>query len=119
LPEKSDTKIAHWSTLSYAAELLEAGVKVYLFVKGFNHAKLISIDGEFCIIGSANMDNRSLHHNFEITSIIYNAEIARVVERRFKHDVEHCKTLASSKWAKRSVKNKIKESFARLWSPLL
>ena len=119
LPEKSDTKIAHWSTLSYAAELLEAGVKVYLFIKGFNHAKLISIDGEFCIIGSANMDNRSLHHNFEITSIIYNAEIAKVVERRFKHDVEHCNTLASSKWAKRSVKNKIKESFARLWSPLL
>ena len=119
LPERSDTKLAHWSTLSYASELLEAGVKVYLFGKGFNHAKLISVDGEFCIIGSANMDNRSLQHNFEITGIIYNSEIAKIVERRFKHDVEHCKTLASSKWAKRSVKNKMKESFARLWSPLL
>jgi len=119
LPERSDTKMAHWSTLSYAAELLEAGVKVYLFGRGFNHAKLISIDGEFSIIGSANMDNRSLQHNFEITAIIYNAEIAKIVERRFRHDVEHCKPLASSKWAKRSVKNKIKESFARLLSPLL
>ncbi len=60
IPERSDTVLGHWSTMSYASELLEAGVKVYLFSKGFNHSKVISIDGEFCIIGSANFDNRSL-----------------------------------------------------------
>jgi cardiolipin synthase len=119
LSEKSDTSIAHWCTMSYAAELLEAGVKVYLFKKGFNHSKVISIDGEFCIIGSANMDNRSLEHNFEITAIIYNGEYAKRVEDQFKKDITECWSLASSKWARRSIANQMKESFARLLSPLI
>ncbi len=119
LSEKSDTSIAHWCTMSYATELLEAGVKVYLLKKGFNHSKVISIDGEFCIIGSANMDNRSLEHNFEITGIIYNSKLAQEVEHQFKKDIPECWSLASSKWAKRSVKNKLKEAFARLLSPLI
>lgn len=119
IPEKSDTTLAYWSSMSYATELLEAGVKVYLFRRGFNHSKVISIDGEFCIIGSANFDNRSLDQNFEITSIIYSNEVTAEVDRQFRDDVERCKSLAGSKWAKRSVRNKIKESFARLLSPML
>lgn len=119
LSEKSDTNIAQWGTMSYATELLEAGVKVYLLKKGFNHSKVISIDSKFCIIGSANMDNRSLEHNFEITSIIYNSKLAKEVEHQFKKDIPECRSLASSKWAKRSVKNKLKEAFARLLSPLI
>jgi cardiolipin synthase len=119
LSEKSDTSIAHWCTMSYATELLEAGVKVYLYSKGFNHSKVISIDGQFCIVGSANMDNRSLDYNFEITGIIYNAGLAQNIEDQFIKDAERCKPLASSKWAKRSRSNQIKESFARLLSPLI
>ncbi|GAB1375059.1 hypothetical protein MASR1M46_19480 [Bacteroidales bacterium] len=98
---------------------MDAGVKVYLFSKGFNHSKVISIDGEFCIIGSANFDNRSMEHNFEITSIIYNKEIAIKLEEQFIKDIDKCISLAGSKWAKRSIKNQLKESFARLFSPLL
>ncbi|MEN6617961.1 MAG: cardiolipin synthase [Rikenellaceae bacterium] len=119
LPEKSDTIITYWSSMSYATELLEAGVKVYLFRKGFNHSKVISIDGEFCIVGSANFDNRSLEHNFEITSIIYNSNITQQIDRQFIKDIERCKSLASSKWAKRRVGNQVKEALARLLSPLL
>lgn len=119
LPEKSDSKVAYWSSMSYATELLDAGVKVYLFRKGFNHSKVISIDGEFCIIGSANLDNRSLEHNFEITSIIYNSNCAQIVENQFRKDIERCRSLAGSKWAKRSVGKQIKEGLARLLSPLL
>lgn len=119
LPEKSDTIVAYWGSMSYATELLDAGVKVYLFSKGFNHSKVISIDGEFCIVGSANFDNRSLEHNFEISSIIYNSEVTQQIDRQFLKDIERCKSLASSKWAKRSVGNQVKEAFARLFSPLL
>ena len=119
LPEKSDTAITYWSTMSYATELLDAGVKVFLYRRGFNHAKMISIDGEFCIIGSANMDNRSLAHNFEITGIIYNREIAQLVEKQFRKDIEKCKSIAGSKWAKRSFWKQVKEALARLFSPLL
>ncbi len=119
LPEKSDSTITYWCTISYAEELLEAGVKVYLFSNGFNHSKVISIDGEFCIIGSANLDNRSFDHNFEITSILFDKECALKIESKFNEDLSRCKNLGYSKWAKRSKGKRIKEALARLLSPLL
>lgn len=119
LPEKSDTKIAHWSTMSYISELLEAGVKIYLFKKGFNHSKVISIDGQMSIVGSANMDIRSFEHNFEVMAAIYNQECAGIIEKRFVDDLKSCRQVSAGKWAKREIGDKIKESFARLWSPLL
>lgn len=119
LPEKSDTKIAHWSTMSYISELLEAGIKIYLFKKGFNHSKVISIDRQMSIVGSANMDMRSFEHNFEVMAAIYNSECAGTIEERFIEDLSQCRQITQSSWAKRGVSDKIKESFARLWSPLL
>ena len=119
LPEKSDTKLAHWSTMSYISELLDAGIKIYLFKKGFNHSKVISIDGLMSIVGSANMDMRSFEHNFEIMAAIYNQDCAKTIEERFLKDLQSCRQILPNKWAKRSINHKIKESLARLWSPLL
>ncbi len=119
IPERSDTWITHWGTMSYLTELLRAGVKIYLFRKGFNHSKVLSIDGEYCIIGSANMDNRSLEHNFEVTSILYDQECTRIVEEQFRKDLTRCTLIHQSKWKKRNIKSRIFESVARLVSPLL
>lgn len=119
LPEKSDTKIAHYSTMSYVGELLEAGVKIYLFKKGFNHSKVVSIDGEVSIVGSANMDMRSFEHNFEILSVIYDREATGIIERQFLHDAAACTQLNAARWAKRERRQKVAESVARLLSPLL
>ena len=119
LPEKSDTKLAHYSTMSYISELLEAGVKIYLFKKGFNHSKVVSIDGELCIVGSANMDMRSFEHNFEILSVIYDKDCTQVIENQFIQDAQACTQVSRGKWAKRGKREKIAESVARLCSPLL
>ncbi len=119
LPDRSDTIITHYGTRSYISELLEAGVKVYLFKKGFNHSKVVSIDGEVAIVGSANMDMRSFEHNFEILSVIYDKECTFAVEERILQDMEACRELVPGKWAKRGKKEKIAESVARLCSPLL
>ena len=119
LPEKSDSTIVHLSSRSYFTELMEAQVKIYLFQKGFNHSKVISIDGNFCIIGSANMDNRSFEHNFEISAITYNPDVTRQIEEQFLADLKDCKLLQLKRWEKRAHKEKISEAFARLFSPLL
>lgn len=119
LPERSDTLLAHYSTMSYVSELLEAGVRIFLFKKGFNHSKVVSIDGEVSIVGSANMDMRSFEHNFEILSVIYDKECAEIIEGRFLHDAAGCREISSIKWTKRSKWQKVAESVARLCSPLL
>ncbi len=119
LPEQSDTKLTHWSTRSYISELLDAGVKIGLFKKGFNHSKVVSIDGLASIVGSANMDVRSFEHNFEIMGVIYNKDCAEIIENQFIKDFKSCTQIELHKWIHRSKKDKIRESFARLCTPLL
>ena len=119
MPEKSDSRIAHLSSRSYFTELMEAGVKIHLFRKGFNHSKVVSIDRMFCIIGSANMDNRSFEHNFEISALVYNTEITEQLEKLFEEDQRDCRLLQLKKWEKRPKREKAKEAFARLFSPLM
>ncbi|MCK9625967.1 MAG: cardiolipin synthase [Bacteroidales bacterium] len=119
LPEKADSKLIHYSTMSYVQDLIKAGVDVYLFKNGFNHSKSISIDGKFCIVGSANMDNRSMNNDFEITSIIYNESCAQTIEKQFEKDILRCTHVSIIKWKNRDWKQKVKESFSRLVSPLL
>lgn len=65
LPKRADTFITHKGSLSYLDELMKAGVKVYLYKKGFLHSKLWVSDDEFASVGSTNMDFRSFEHNFE------------------------------------------------------
>ena len=119
IPERSDTWLTHWGTMSYISELLSAGVNVYLFEKGFNHSKVLSIDGEFCIIGSANMDNRSFEHHFEVTSVIYDKKTAGIVEARFNEDLRRCTKVTLEEWNLRPIKNRIYESVARIVAPML
>ena len=71
LPAKSDSFIVQHASFSFIKPVLQRGVKVYLYEKGFIHAKTISIDGSLAFVGTVNMDTRSFFLNFEITSIIY------------------------------------------------
>ncbi len=119
LPRKSDAKITYWSTMSYLSELMEAGVKVYLYNKGFNHSKVITVDGSFAAIGSANMDARSFEHNFEITAMIYDKEITAQIETQIAYDIKCSRMVRRPRWERRKTWRKLLEGGARLLSPLL
>ena len=119
IPKKSDGKFSYWCTLSYVSELLEAGVKIYFYKNGFNHSKVITVDGSFAAIGSANMDSRSLEHNFEISAMIYDKEITAQLEEQISRDFRNCRLVRYKRWNRRSVWRKLMEGFARLLSPLL
>lgn len=119
LPSRSDSKIVYWASRSYVAELLEARIKVYLYNEGFNHSKIMTIDNHFSSIGTANMDNRSFEDNFEVTAMIYDHRITNQLEQRFLQDLEGCTKLTKKRWATRSKTDLLKESVARLFSPLL
>ena len=119
LPAKSDTKTAYWASRSYVQELLEAGIKVYFYQGGFNHSKLVIIDGEFCSVGSANMDIRSFEDNFEVSALIYDSLLAAELEASFKADLKQSRLVTLAQWELRSGWNAALESLARLLSPLL
>ena len=114
LPGKNDSVIADWNTKSYIQELLEAGVKIFLFEDGFNHSKYILVDDIFSSVGSANVDMRSFDLNFEIAALIYDKPFAEKLYEVFKSDISHCRQVDLETWAKRKRIVKYKESLARI-----
>ncbi|GLB49880.1 cardiolipin synthase [Neptunitalea lumnitzerae] len=119
VPEISDSKIAQYASASYFERVLEAGVKIFLYTKGFVHAKTMVVDGVFSTIGTSNMDYRSFNINFEINALVYNKDNAATMVSHFNEDLKECKQIDFKEWKNRGIRQKIKESAMRLFAPLL
>lgn len=118
-PWVNDSPAVKLAARSYYRELLDAGVHIYQYTDGFLHSKLMTIDDEMAIIGSANMDFRSLEHNYEINTVVYDRrftqELAQVMERDKKL---HSTEIDARRWMKRSIWKRMPESVFRLFAPL-
>ena len=119
IPVKSDSRFSDASTASYLEKTLEAGVRVYRYKEGFLHSKAIVIDDFISIIGSSNMDERSFGQNFEANAFIYDKKTAINLKNLFLDDIKKCEELTLEAWTNRTRRQKLRESFARLFSPLL
>ncbi len=119
VPEKSDAYFTQLCTKSYIREMLEAGVKFYFYQKGFLHSKMMVVDDQVCTIGTTNMDFRSFEQNFEVNAFIFDAETAIEVRDIYLNDLKDSRMIVLKEWKKRPRWQKAKESFARLFSPLL
>lgn len=119
IPKISDSWTAKYASNSYLESLLEADVKVYRYTKGIIHAKTITVDGVFSSIGTSNMDYRSFNINFEINALIYNNEFSTLLENQFMKDLKDAERVDFERWKSRPFHQRVKESYCRLWSPLL
>lgn len=119
LPARSDSTIVFYSSRSYVTELLEAGIKIYFYEKGFPHSKLLIVDGVLCSVGTANLDIRSFDQNFEVSALIYDEEITSELQNSYLNDLQNSTEITLCDWENRSRIDGIKESIARIFSPLL
>ncbi|ULL18930.1 cardiolipin synthase [Paenibacillus sp. H1-7] len=119
IPDRPDHFFVFWASRSYLGELLENGVRCYLYEDGFLHAKTLVIDGKVASVGTANIDIRSFKLNFEINAFIYDTTTAGKLEELFAADLLHSRELTLDSYRKRSYISQMKESVARLLSPLL
>ncbi len=119
VPKSSDSRIVDAAAMSYFGDLLDAGVEVYRYTKGFIHAKTMVIDEEIGIVGSANMDTRSFSLNFEVNAIVYNDDLACEMKETFYDDLAQTVRLTKQEWEKRSAAVQFLHRLARLFSPIL
>ena len=119
LPLRADHWFVFYATRYYLADLLAAGVKVYLYKEGFIHAKVWLADGQWASVGTANLDNRSLALNFEVNCLIYTPSAVEKLERQFERDLENSLQLEPKKFARRPRVGKMLENVCRLLSPIL
>ena len=108
-----------WAGNTYFGDVIDAGVRIFLYEKGYLHAKTISIDSTICSIGSANIDIRSFSINYELNSVLYDERLAHELETDFERDLKHCSEFREAEYQKRNVALRFRDSVARLVSPLL
>ena len=119
IPGNPDHFFMQWAASSYIGELLEAGIKIYSYQKGFIHAKTIVADKTVVSIGTANMDIRSFKLNFEVNALIYDDRVAAKMEEQFVEDIKYSNEITREIYDDRSISLRIKESLIRLVSPIL
>lgn len=119
LPERSDSRVVDLASHSYLDDMMQAGVKIAFYTPGFLHSKLLLIDDDLAVVGSANMDFRSFEHNFEVNAFVYdrafNARLAAIYET----DLGDCRRVTPGDWFRRPRTRRWAESFMRIFSPLL
>jgi cardiolipin synthase len=82
IPENSDHRIMDWAVMAHIAPLLIAGVRVWHAPQPFEHSKLMTIDGGWSLVGSANWDQRSLRLNFELNMEVYDPEFTAMLSEQ-------------------------------------
>lgn len=113
--ESIDKILAGHAQRSYYEELLEAGVKIYLYNKPvFLHTKQVLIDDEIAIVGSSNLDIRSFELDLEVTTIVYDKTVAKSLEQIESGYLKKSKKVTLKMWQNRSIKLKMLDSIARL-----
>lgn len=119
VPGEPDHFFMAWILSANIGELMEYGVKIYKYEKGFIHSKTIVADGRIASIGTANLDIRSFQLNFEINAIIFNCDFASKQEEIFKKDIEDSKLVTLEEYNNRGRTIRIKEALIRLIAPIL
>ena len=120
LPAVADrSRITLAASKSYFRDLLPAGVKIYMYTKGFLHSKTMVCDDDFVTIGSTNLDPRSLEQNFEVNAFIYDEAVAKRQRDIFLDDMKECSLIDPELWQKRSRLEKFVQSTARIFTPIL
>ena len=118
IPVRGDNIAVAWAGYSYVEEFLRAGVRIYLYRRGFVHSKFIVTDDEFCSIGTTNLDYRSFNDDFEVQAFIYDRAHTRALAKRFLGDLDDAEEITLESWASRSRLSKIMEPIARLLAPI-
>lgn len=119
LPAKSDNVIVSEASRSYYEELLSAGVRIFEYQRGFVHAKTMIVDDWMATVGSANMDMRSFHLNFELNAFVFSAGACKELGQHFTEDLAAATELTLGSVQSTRLARRLTQSSARLLSPLL
>ena len=117
--KKSDSSYVDPASHSYYEELLRAGMRIYQIEDKFIHAKTLVADDYVSVVGSCNLDYRSLETNFEINCYMYDADLAVQNKEIFFNNLNYCREINYNRWIRRSRWKRLLESVVRLFAPLM
>ena len=114
-----DKKIAWYAAFSYFKELIETGVKVYTYDKGFMHAKMATFDKKFFSMGTTNLDYRSLSLHDEQTLLVYNQALTKKNDSIYENDLKACRQITLKELKDLGRFKRFRNSVCRLFSKVI
>ncbi len=119
LPAKNNLPFVHWASRALWWQVLERGCHLWLTPAPFDHSKLMIVDSHWVLLGSANWDARSLRLNFELNIEGYGQELAHEMEKIVTQKIQSAHEVTLAEMDARSLFEKLRDAFARLFSPYL
>lgn len=119
LPEKNDNYFVYLTSFAYYQELRGYDIKIYRYTKGFSHQKVILVDDKLTGIGTVNLDNRSIHLNFEIAAYIADRDFTLQVQKMLEYDLQYCYLDNIEEFEQRSFWFRAISRLLYLFSPIL
>jgi cardiolipin synthase len=116
---KPDHFLSFYAGRYYWADLLSYGAKVYQYARGMMHSKVVVVDDDWAMLGTANLDNRSLHLNFELACMFYSRDLIDDLAHRFEHDLLQSLALDPVAFEQRGLGVRLVENACRLFAPVL
>lgn len=119
LPSVNNLPYVHWATRAFLWELLQHGIRVYYQPPPFAHTKLFLVDGVWSLIGSANLDPRSLRLNFELDLEVYDPSFTGLLEQEFTVTIARSREVSLAEVDGRPLPEKVRDGLAKLFSPYM
>ena len=119
MPHIPDKKYAFMLAKTYYEQLLEAGVRICEYEPGFVHAKVFVSDDVKAVVGTVNLDFRSLYHHFECGVILYKSSQVAVIEQDVQNTLQKCLKMSVADYGKLKLRDRVLARIMRLVAPLL
>jgi len=119
IPQTTDNRIVQFASQTYYDLLMEAGVQIYQYQGGMMHAKFFLFDDYGAAVSSANLDNRSLRLNFELTALVVDTAFATQVADMFEQDFSSSVQMQAGAFAGRPLWFRVLANGANLFAPVL
>ena len=110
----ADKRVCQLASESIYSTLVEGGVRIWAFQPSMLHAKVLTVDGIASVVGSANMNRRSMHHDEEVVLSILDPAVARRLEQDFDDELPRCVRIEPRRWAERPVHQRAQEQATRV-----
>ena len=114
-----DKKYAYWLARTHYHELLSEGVEIYEYTPGFIHAKSFTADDEKAVVGTINLDYRSLFLHFECAAYIWKNPVVMDVETDFQNTLKQCQKMTLQDCKEYNKLYKLLGQILRLIAPLM
>lgn len=119
IPHRNDSIMVKWASKAFYTELLNAGIEIYEFSGGLLHTKSVVIDQQYCLIGTGNLDMRSLWLNFEVTLAVDDTAFTQELYWLQQSYIDSAHKIESATWSERGLIHRFFERAYFLFSPLL